>query len=292
MNFPFQIEPFAYSEFDAEFDGEEWHETLSANSSTRSIPRLMKSETQPPASTLYVEIDLKIVHRDGTRGTAPMTGIFIPENYKLTPTVDLILYLHGHKGANFSIDKYWRARQRDFYFPLREELKDSHKNVILVAPTLGPKSEAGLLTNLTEFNQYLDRVMTALKEHGPYKAQAQSPGVGKIILACHSGGGSPMRKLAKLKGSGGYADNVIECWGFDCLYNTGDDVAWANWAKAYPQVKLFIYYLSTTKRNSEKLKRKHLPNVFVERSSAGGHYWVPKAHWKQRLQQSGFLLNR
>ncbi len=312
--FTSHFEPFhAYSEFDETLDligeydeasesfapelGESWLDELNESRATRSIPRLMKKpETDPPAVTLYVGIDLKIIHRDGTKGTAPMTGIFVPANYRPKPTVDLILYLHGHKGAypgaHIPIDGYWSSRRPPSYFPLRKELNASNKNVILVAPTLGPKSEYGLLTRPTRFNQYLDEVMAALRAHGPHKAQAQSPVVGKIILACHSGGGSPMLRLAKLKGSGGFADKVIECWGFDCLYGIGVDAAWANWARSHSHAKLFIYYLGSTESNSKKLRAKNLHNVFVERSSARGHYWVPKAHWRHRIQQARFLLNR
>jgi hypothetical protein len=282
----------AFEFFNPELD-EGWLEEARASSAAHSIPKLIKSETQPPAATLYAEIDLKIIHRDGTKGTAPMTGIFIPANYKPKATVDLILYLHGHKGAypgaRVAIDGYWSGRKAPFYFPLREELNHGNKNVILVAPTLGPHSEYGLLTEPSRFNRYLDQVMTALKAYGPYKTQRHSPGVGKIILACHSGGGSPMRRLARLKGKGGYADNISECWGFDCLYNTADDVLWAEWARSHPRAKLFVYYLGSTKRNSEKLKAKNLPNVLVERSNAKNHYWVPKAHWRHCIQQARFL---
>jgi len=311
--FIFEAEPFradyefeefsdtsgAYDEalefFDPELDEGWWGES-NASRATYSIPKLIKSEPQPPAATLYAEIDLKIIHRDGTKGTAPMTGIFIPANYSPRPTVDLILYLHGHKGAypgaRVPIDGYWSSRRPPVYFPLREELNHSNKNVILVAPTLGPKSEYGLLTKPARFNQYLDQVMAALQAYGPYKTQRHSPAVGKIILSCHSGGGNPMRRLARLKGKGGYADHISECWGFDCLYNTADEVLWAEWARSHPRAKLFVYYLGSTKRNSEKLKAKNLPNVFVARSHASGHYWVPKAHWRPRIQQASFLRNR
>jgi hypothetical protein len=312
----------AFEFFDPELD-EGWLDEARASSAAHSIPKLIKSETQPPAATLYAEIGLKIIHRDGTKGTAPMTGIFIPANYKPKATVDLILYLHGHKGAypgaRVAIDGYWSGRKAPFYFPLREELNQSNKNVILVAPTLGPHSEYGLLTEPTRFNRYLDQVMAALKAYGPYKTLRYSPGVGKIILACHSGGGSPMFKLAKLKGSGGYADRILECWGFDCLYaNKPKDPPavqerkqawlaneWAKWKRLHPEAKLFIYYLGSTAGTSKKLRDKNLPNVFVEWSktaenlATGGnargrdaHFWVPKAHWRHRIQQARFLRNR
>jgi hypothetical protein len=256
-----------------------------------AAPVLIKHEDQPPASTLYVNIPL------GSESPArPMTGIFIPENYVPRPQVDLILYLHGHKttrvcgpGDSASIDGYWRSR----YWPLREEINRSGKNIILVAPTLGPKSEPGRLTDPRRFEAYLDQVLAALTEYGSYQKAGRSPTFGNIILACHSGGGLPMRRLAL--GSHRYADNIRECWGFDSLYDTVDPELWARWARSRPDARLFIYYLASTEKLSKKLKDKQLPNVSVERStarSAPGHCWVPIEHWRHRIQAGGFLLDR
>lgn len=250
--------------------------------------QIIKREQRPPALTLYANILL-----GGERPARPMTGIFIPENYQLQPQVDLIVYLQGYHKAHprMSIDQYWNNRMFPFW-PLREGINQSRKNIILVVPTLGPRSQVGRLTSPRGFDAYVDRVILTLVEHGPYRKAGLYPTIGHIILTCHSGGGYPMRQLALTQQR--YSTNLRECWGFDCLYNTDDDVLWAQWAKLNPDAKLYIYYLSATEEKSKKLQNYQILNVFVERSSARGlraHDWVPITHWKRRIQEAKFLLD-
>jgi hypothetical protein len=254
------------------------------SSARKATPTLIRREAQPFGTTLYVNISL------GARSAAkPMTGIFTPQNYIARPRVDLVLYLHGHKttrvcgpGDSASIDQYWRSR----YWPLREEVSRSGKNVVLAAPTLGPKSQPGDLTEPARFEAWLDQVLAALAAYGPYQRAGRSPTLGNLILACHSGGGSPMRRLAL--GGHRYADRIKECWGFDSLYNPADPECWAQWARSRRDGRLYVYYLGSTEKLSKKLKDKQLPNVFVERSSARNHCWVPMEHWRSRIQTSDF----
>jgi len=225
-----------------------------------------------------------------------MTGIYIPARYLLQPQVDLILYLQGYHTLypSISIDRYWSGSRRFPFWPLRERLNQSGKNVILVAPTLGPRSEVGSLTADPQgFDAYLDKVMLALAEHGPYRTTGQNPIVGNIIIACHSGGGYPMRQLALSQQR--YSLNIRECWGFDCLYNTDDETLWAQWARSNPDVKLYIYYLRDTQARSRKLQLQRVANVLVQRSSARGlraHDWVPLTHWQDRIQGAKFLIDK
>jgi hypothetical protein len=224
-----------------------------------------------------------------------MTGIFIPQGYRPQPQVDLILYLHGFKFTQawkpfptLSIDGYWDERQFP-YFALRERVNESRKNVILVAPTLGARSESGLLTRPGGFDAYLDQVMAALAAHGPYQNAGQPPRPGNIILACHSGGGLPMRLLALSNQR--YTPQIKECWGFDSTYNRGDDTEWARWARSRPEVRVFIYYVAGTRTQTLALglKRQQAPNVFVAPTPARGHNWVPITHWRERVQAAPFL---
>jgi uncharacterized protein YcbK (DUF882 family) len=299
-----------------------------AEISKPSAPGLLRTDTMPPGQTIYTKIDLGIGRATNRKGIVyevrPMTGIFIPENYAPRSSVDLILYLHGYKsgypGDDASIDAYWDSSKFPF-FALREGVNQSGKNVILVAPTLGPKSQAGNLVKPGWFDKYLDTVMAALKAHGPYKNDAKIPAVGKIILACHSGGGSPMRQLAF--GNDRYTRNNIECWGFDSLYVgiKKDDSqlvkdrkvnslanAWANWAGSHRNSRLFVYHLyGEPKMVSERLKSRGISNVFVYPSTARSrkarvygkkevevhsHFWVPIEHWVERIRNAGFLTNR
>jgi hypothetical protein len=246
--------------------------------------QLLKREDQPPTSTLYVFLPL-----GGEAPARPMTGIFIPQNFRIEPQIDIILYLHGHHrgGAwptTLTIDQYW-DRTRHPYFDFREGLNATRKNAILVAPTLGPRSESGKLIQRGGFDSYMDGVLTALSQFGPYRVNSQRPTVRSVILACHSGGGWPMRRLATSPSR--YEAIIKECWGFDCLYNSGDEDAWASWAKAHPSSRLYIHYGSGgTAGKSEALRSKGVPNASVEGSVKLAHNLVPKTHWQKRLRAS------
>src|SRR5262249_4404296 len=132
-------------------------------------PPLVRSESAPPLVTLYVSIPL------GSEAPArAVTGIFVPEGYRREPQVDIILYLPGYtlgmRGVSndVAIDAYWNPR-RFPYWPLREGVNESGKNLILVAPTLGPKSEGYGLTRPGGLDAYLAKVTSALATYGPYR---------------------------------------------------------------------------------------------------------------------------
>ncbi len=250
----------------------------------RPSVRLTATEKDPPDTTLYVDIVL------GGEGPArPMTGIFVPQGYRPQPAVDVLLYLHGHhKGRpELTIRQYWQ-RRIDPTADLRERLDQTRKNVILVAPTLGPTSGAGRLVRPGGFGWYVDQVLAALGKFGPHRGSV--PRLGSLVLACHSGGGWPMRVLATSKDP--VAAHVRECWGFDCLYNRGDEDAWAGWARSHPDAKLYIHYGSGgTAKKSLALKAMGVPNVFVEGSTRLRHGLVPQVHWKERLSAARFLAD-
>lgn len=249
-------------------------------------PELIKREDSPANMSLYVNIPL------GSENPAkPMTGIFIPQNFRPQPQVDLILYLHGFKlpsglPLTTTIDKYWCAGCKS-PFTLRERVNESGKNVILVAPTLGAKSGTGRLVEKGGLDSYLDKVLAALTAYGPFRG-SKTLDIGNLILASHSGGGLPMRTLA-LSG-GRYSKLIKECWGFDCTYNGGDDSLWAQWAKSHHDSKLFIYYIrgSQTAIQAESLKRKRVANVFVLPATVS-HNHIPNKYWRERLQAADFL---
>ncbi len=265
-----------FQEFEEEFEDEGIGPIHDEFTAPAAAPSLIGQEQTPPGQTLYVSIPL-----GAERPAKPMTGIFIPQNFRPEPKVDLIIYLHGVKPkADLTVNSYWN-RSHFPTWPLREGLNRSGKNFLLVAPTLGPRSQTqtGWLAQPGGLDKYVDQALAALATHGPY--QGQRPQLGNLILACHSGGGLPMRQLAM--GKSRYASHIKECWGFDCLYFTGDENLWAQWAKSRPDARLFIHYQSSTRVRSEKLKQKKVPNIFVSRSAAKGHNWVPIHHWQERL---------
>ncbi len=261
-----------------------------------TIPPLLYAESPPPDSTLYVKIPL-----GGESPAQPMTGIFIPQNYRIPSQIDLILYLHGHhKGGQFptnlSIDKYWGSPNTYPFWSLRQGLNAREKNVLLVAPTLGSGSEAGFLTSDPNgFDNYLDQVRAALiKYYAPYKKLNDPPQIGDIVLACHSGGGVRMQQIVMKPQK--YTNNIRECWGFDCLYGDTNLQSWIDWAKSR-NAKLYIHYGNGgTAENSEQLKKmasdQSVSNISVEGIATLEHNRVPITHWRNRLRAARFLLGR
>ncbi len=255
-----------------------------------SAPRLLRQESTPPGTTLYVEIDLGIVDKFGTTAP-PVTGIFIPDGFAPGAAVDVILYLHGFKAEAIkrqAIDQYWNS-QRFPYGAFREGVNASARNVVLVAPTLGSHSEAGSLLRPGGLDAYFEQVLAALRAYGPQSRTGAPSTLGNLILACHSGGGWPMRQLA------GGQDRVLarirECWGFDCTYNRGDDAFWAGWARARRNAKVYIYYIagSPTAPLAVSLRNMRVSNAIVQPSRDKRHNYVPMAHWQERLQGTSFL---
>jgi len=101
-----------------------------------AVPTLSKSETTPPGTTIYVKLDLQI------KETPPEVGVFIPDGFELGSHIDLLLYIRGFKIADevVSVESYFKQS----YGKLREGVNSSGRNVILVAPALGPTSQAAL----------------------------------------------------------------------------------------------------------------------------------------------------
>lgn len=281
-------------------------------SAAPTAPSLIRSDSSPPFSTLYLNINLGCTtKRDRTKVCPqPMTGVFLPANYRFTPQVDVILYLQGHHRSpvqrnrspapgyyptNLTIDQYWN---RQFYpfFAFREGVNASGKNAVLVAPTLGARSESGSLIQATGFDAYIDQVLASIRTYYAPSMQFDQPlSLGNLILACHSGGGLPMRTIALSNAA--YARRIRECWGFDCTYNTGDDTGWASWAKRNPTSNLFIYYIANSQTAplatslQTQAKRQKLSNVSVNRSATGDHNRVPITNWENRIKATPFLKN-
>jgi hypothetical protein len=251
-------------------------------------------ETSPNDLSLYLEIPL------GTgAGAEPKTSIYFPAGFPPNSQLHVVLYLHGHD-APTPIDRYWKDRR----FLLREKLNASEKWVILVAPTLGPKSQAGDLID-QGLDWYFSQVLAGIVQHAPEKvANSKDPSIGSIYLACHSGGGEPMRKLAWMApGSTGLASNIRECWGFDCLYHPVtnptvkqnpttnlDDTEenWLRWAQTAGGIKLFIHWLTygpgiRAQNLARFAKQKNISNIIVKKSSAPDHYSVPASHLTERI---------
>ncbi|MBY4949718.1 hypothetical protein K6V92_24225 [Cupriavidus respiraculi] len=245
----------------------------------------------PAGLTLYPRIPL------GAEGKAqPITGIYLPAGYRPTSAVDIIVYLHGHKAPcggseDWTIESIWRSA----FFPLREGLDRSGRNAVLVAPTLGARSQAGDLVGPGGLDRYLERVRAALAASAPFRQAGITPAIGRLILACHSGGGAPMAVLATSRGNR-HAAAIRECWGFDSQY--GDPSGWARWARSRPDARLYLYYYTrpcarppcpkplTPEVHSRRLQGQGLPNVIVAATTVS-HCKVPAAFWQARIAGAG-----
>jgi len=249
-------------------------------------PPLRKTDNAVSTATYFVTIDLQ-----ASSQTKPITGIFVPDKYRVTATADIILWLMGHHQnaaypPTLTIDQYWVNYP---HFRFREFVNTSGKNVILVAPSLGPSSEAGKLLNKDGLSWYLDQVLDALQAYGPFQT---IPSLGNLILACHSGGGWPMRHIAN--SSQQYVDKIQQCWGFDCLYNTGDEDAWMKWAKQNGTKMLFVRYgdggTDGKSLHLQKMAAKQ-SNIDVDGRTSTHHNEVPKTYWNTFLSNASFLSN-
>lgn len=143
------------------------------------------------------------------------TGFYIPQHFDTSLPVFILLYLHGHRGCgNGTIRKYFTE---SYFKPFGGSIEASGKNIILVAPTIGPLSQGGNLNNKGGMDEYLTRAIDSLNKTNLFKNIIQKDKVN-IILAAHSGGGKVMLNIMQKNN----VDMVVEVWGFDCLYQSPD----------------------------------------------------------------------
>ena len=192
------------------------------------------------------------------------TGVYLPPGVDLDKGfVDVVIYLHG-----FYVGSIQDLFNNDRVKP-REQVLASGKNVVLVAPYLGDGeqpdggtySTKDLTGNWGEL--YINDVLNALVPPKLPEPDLMHPQVGfipqlrvnKLVIACHSAGGSAMRKLVNTLGR--YKHNLVECWGFDCLYGVDrkpDDASfWYDWATSKDGRELWISYGISTVYESVKL---------------------------------------
>lgn len=272
-----------------------------ARMATVGAPLLSQKESAAFGTTRYLELPL------GVEGDArPLTGIFIPDGYRFATEVDVILYLHGHKaghypqGSKMAIDRYWSERTTP-RAALREAVHKSGKNVILVAPTLGPKSQANTLASAGGLDDYLMRVIKALAGQAGWQGQA-APRLRHLVLAAHSGGGIWMLSMANGR-ERVIRENLRECWGFDCFYHPKIEPAgWAAWARKYPDKTLFAYDATDALYHGKRigprtvaneLRAKRIPNLLASPAKKqGDHFGVLRDHFCERTKLSRHFAPR
>jgi hypothetical protein len=273
----------------------------------------MKVTGTPPSKTLFLD-DL-----DLHNGVSKTTAVFCPKSYTTMAAPNAVVYLPGFKAP--PIEQYLSGTGH----PLREETnKSDPSDLIFIAPTLGPSSEAGdLVTNGLDW--YLDEVLKRLASSDVFTA---APALGKIYLAAHSGGGRPSRALAKQITKGLQKTppvspryNVVEYWLFDALYapspygpsdkTTGKGTAalgtpdaveeeWFEVVRTQAVTVITVYATNEPTQRSVNLKafvaKPELlakppllagSATFVQSTKTSVHDEVPKAYWKDVMDARG-----
>ncbi len=188
------------------------------------------------------------------------TAVYFPPNHVNGAKLDVILWIHG-----FYVDDHKYLFRSD-PTRLREQVMNSHKNVVLIAPYLGheytkDKKFVGDynvrdLATAKWGERYLNQILAAIaKFQKPDAGPQPLPEIGKLIIACHSGGGVGMRNIVKTLGK--YQSNLTACWGFDCLYSANahpdDAIFWYQWLSRPDAPALEIIYGPSTLSQSVKL---------------------------------------
>ena len=266
---------------------------------------------------------------DLKNGAKPLTAVCVPNGFKAGEKASIILFLHGT--GQTSIRDYFQQTDHD----LRPVLDGSNpvKQVILIAPTLSPGAQGGILGGdeadtvpSNALQGYLPLVSAELqkKKPNPPIPEFDDPSkVGTIILAAHSGGGKVMLALARTRGADKYADKIVECWGFDCLYGQAHGVLstptpapdpkapqpqwtawesthrahremlWANWLRDNSGIEFFLYCASgplgggtaTRSTNLDKLvKRRNLTKARIIFDASATHEKILIPRLTERLQ--------
>ncbi|WFU44349.1 hypothetical protein QA640_19025 [Bradyrhizobium sp. CB82] len=189
------------------------------------------------------------------------TAVYLPPKHITSATkLDLVIWLHG-----------FYVKDHEFLFHndparLREQVRDSGKDVVLIAPFLGYEYAVGesfagnySVKDLATPNwgeRYLEEVLAGLAKFlGSVSSSPPLLQIGKLIIACHSGGGNAMRNLVGSLGK--YQSNLRACWGFDCLYGAkaqpDDATFWYQWLSGQNGCSLEIIYGPSTLPQSVKL---------------------------------------
>ena len=168
------------------------------------------------------------------RGLSLKTGIFIPPSFSKPASVNIVVYLHGIYGNGdraTGLESYWND-----YSDIRKYFYEAGKDAILIAPGLSsnPQNDSVLLNHSGGLDNFLNACLAALKSKNYVSPGSQ---FGQIILAAHSAGGKPLSII--LKSVSQYLANVVECWGFDCIYADSWGQPMSNWAKGN---KKFYHY--------------------------------------------------
>lgn len=205
-----------------------------------------------PGTTLFT--------KEASRCIKP-TAIYLPPKREAAGNkLDVVIWLHG-----------FYVRNHKFLFRndparLREQVRDSGRDVTLIAPFLGYEHVVGKsvvgdysvddLATARWGERYVDEVLAGISSFlFPDIQPPPQVQIGKLVIACHSGGGNGMRNLVGNLGK--YQSKLKACWGFDCLYGASakpdDATFWYQWLSQPDAKSLEIVYGPSTLPQSVKL---------------------------------------
>jgi hypothetical protein len=249
---------------------------MSTNGGGATLPKTVKVTA---GSILFLPISVD------PKEPAAMTAVFAPNGYTPGAEANVILYLHGNHNddpklgtpytPSMTVEKYLGLTPFAALMNAITSL-NPFKNLLLVAPSLGPAAEGDTL-KAKGIDWYLGEVLKGSQTDGVHKGQPAPPKLKNLVLACHSGGGRLMLSLAQgmlTNPAPAAAGALRECWGFDCLYDafpvidiesinpktkakwdlsdfapSGCEQAWRNWARTSTATKIFMHWFERKTRN-------------------------------------------
>jgi hypothetical protein len=237
-----------------------------------TIPKKISDEVNSNGYTCYINIDLELNNKsdrcyDGyfeedkvtkkkkfiptkyvDTAIATKTAIFAPKQLNPAQPIDIIVYLHGHLKdrpgvktdqqpvASPDIEKYLTCCKS---LALTQTIAALQKNIILVAPTLGPRSQYGNL--VSKFDSFIEKIFLGINEYVLKQRKIKgSVDLGRLIIASHSGGGGVMLQVA-LSGQR-YAKRANAFVGLDSWYQTAE--SWIKFANSNSNKKVMGCYSS------------------------------------------------
>src|SRR5262245_33239114 len=231
----------------------------------------------------------------GSPSPNQVTLLFVPPSYQPKATVDMIVYLHGFMKTLPDIQGYFIDPDRA---PIWGGIEASGKNVVLVAPSLGPNPEiASQISKIASADgkfglpDFIDQILQAMLEFGPHATGGSAPGasslpdpvnapttqarpaLGNLILAGHSAGGSPLMNMAGLDHR--YKNNHKECWCFDGWYYGSQP--WIKWLKDNPGKTLRGFYVAGTgtEATAKAIAGAGLGNAVIQADPGSNHDTEP-----------------
>lgn len=228
-------------------------------------------------TTNYLKVSL-------VKGAKLRTGMFIPTSCTPSGKIDIVVYLHGlyeHGNKPNGMELYWQH-----YTKLREHFSGSNKNAVLLAPGLShnPQNTPTLLNARAGFDNFIHACFKAMKAENHIPADAEP---GRIIIAAHSAGGKVMSDI--LKNHNQLLSQVVECWGFDCLYGYPFD-AWLKKDRQKNRLYHYWAYNGYNKKsrpgiNGDTLAKLH-PNAKNIAPAKGVYHQGVIAHaWKNEINK-------